>query len=655
MGREPGSSVIRFGIFEADLQACELRKRGIRIRLQAQPFQLLATLLEQPGQVVTRQELQVRLWADDTFVDFDRGVNKAISQIRQALGDVATTPRFIETLPRRGYRFIAPIERSRPGSQVTHPSQVRSSLLPPRGYAFVPNQFTVTADGTKLAFVAAGLGGREHLYVRDLATPGSQQLNGTEGARLPFWRPDGRSLGFFAEGKLKAIDIGGSSSRVLCDAAVPFGAAWHPEDVILFAGQVAGPLYRVAASGGTPVPATPVPGAHSSQLHCWPVFLPRSDRFLYFVNRTDPADALCNGIYAGSLSSTESRLISHDIDGNVQYALGHLLFAADGGLHAQPFDPDSLKFTDGRRPIVQQELEIWERVWFRSGFCVSESGMVIFQSRNDFGPELVWSSLSGRECGRMQQRSYWEPAISPEGRFVAVSSDEFHDGRWCICIHDLERGVTTRLTEGGHDWHPSWSPDGASVIYDSTEGHQSCTYEIPADGSRPPRLLLEPGSACAHKSRDGLVVFMRIEHGRPVVYLYVPTEGRRVLLGPGAEPQFSPDGSWVALTEPGGGGISLREVQNGGRRLRVSPGPAAQPRWSRDGRSLFYITPDKSLMTVGFDHQTDRPGPPRKCFDTRIVGAALLGFQYDVGPEGGIVINSLPGEMSPLTLLTTLY
>jgi Tol biopolymer transport system component len=177
---------------------------------------------------------------------------------------------------------------------------------------------------------------------------------------------------------------------------------------------------------------------------------------------------------------------------------------------------------------------------------------------------------------------------------------------------------------------------------------------MPADGSGTSRLLLEPGSACAQKSAKGSVVFMRVEEGRPVLYVYLPDEDRTITIGPGAEPQFSPDGTWIAFTEPGGGGITVREFQNSGRRFRVSAGPAAQPRWSRDGGRLFYITPDKSLMTVAFDTQSGRPGPPRKCFQTRIVGAALIGFQYDVGLDGRILINSLPGHLSPLTLITRL-
>jgi len=102
-------SLVRFGPYEADLLSGELRKSGIRLKIQDRPFQILAILLEQPGQMVTREQLQKRLWAEDTFVDFEHGLNTAINKLRQALSDVADNPRFIETLPKRGYRFIAPV------------------------------------------------------------------------------------------------------------------------------------------------------------------------------------------------------------------------------------------------------------------------------------------------------------------------------------------------------------------------------------------------------------------------------------------------------------------------------------------------------------------------------------------------------------------
>jgi Tol biopolymer transport system component len=301
--------------------------------------------------------------------------------------------------------------------------------------------------------------------------------------------------------------------------------------------------------------------------------------------------------------------------------------------------------------IAQHELEVWEKAWFHSGFSVSESGILVFQSATDFAPELVWTDASGNEQGRIRQRGF-RPTISPDGRFVAVCSDELHDGKWRICIHDVERGVTTRLTDGADDWHPSWTPDGNRILYDSTEGHASCTYETAADGSAGPQLLLERGSIIAHQSPDGPIAFVRLDHGRPTLFVRMLQDGGTIPMGPGVEPQFSPGGKWLAFTEPGGAGVVVRPFPGPGPRIQISNGPAAQPRWSRDGTQLFYIAPDKKLMAVHFNAETGSVGAPRPLFQTRIIATSLAGFQYDVAPDGRFLINSLPSEASPLTLLT---
>jgi Tol biopolymer transport system component/DNA-binding winged helix-turn-helix (wHTH) protein len=647
---------IRFGVFEVDLEARELRKHGIKVKLQQQPFEVLLLLLQSPGLVVTRDTLQKRIWSTDTFVDFDRGLNKAINRIREALGDLAGTPRFIETLPRLGYRFIAPVGEGpsgpgRHGQPVSNQRLVRSSLLPPANTTFLPNHFALSPDGTRLAFIAVDQDGGQGLWVRDLSAAGAQRLNGADGARLPFWSPDSRRIGFFAGGRLNTIDIAAGAVRVLCDARAAMGGAWHSEDAIVFSASVTGPLYRVGVSGGTPVPITPVPG-QSSQLHCWPVFLPGSDRFLYFVNRTGPGDVLCNGIHAGSLSSTEAHLVSSEIDGNVGVACGHIFFVNGGALKAQPFDPQSLHLVGQPFAIAQHEMEVWEKAWFHSGFSVSESGILVFQSSNDFAPELVWTDASGIEQGRIRQRGYRVPAISPDGRFVAVSSDELHNGMWRICVHDVERGVTTPLTDGRDDWHPSWSADGKRIIYAAqTDGHMQSVYDIAADGSGRSKALLELG-LIAHSSPDGHLAYMRFDRGEVLIEVHSPCDGQTTLLGPGAEPQFSPDGKWIAFTAVGGGGIAVRPFPGPGPHIQVSRGPAAQARWSRDGTQIFYIAPDKKLVAVSFSAETGRAGAPRELFQTRIVATSLAGFQYDVAPDGRFLINSLPSGAAPLTLLT---
>ena len=634
-------SSIRFGVFELDLQARELRKRGIKIKIQDQPFDVLATLLEHAGHVVTREQLKAKIWPGDTFIDFDLGLNKAVNRIRETLGDTAATPRFIETVPRRGYRFIMPIDRPRPGAR---PCVLRASLLPPPSTSFLPNHFALSPDGTLLAFVAVDPDRREMLWLRDLATGGVQQLLGTQGARTPFWRPDSRQIGFFAERKLKTIDIAGGAARTLCNAPVALGGAWHPDDVIVFAGQVAGPLYRISATGGTPAPVTPAPAQESAQLHCWPVFVPGTDRFLYFVNRTGPGDPLGNGLYTGSLSSTEAGLVSAGIDGNVAFAQEHLCFARDGGLHAQRFDAERLQLSGDAIPIALHEMEVWETVFFHAAFSVSETGILVFQSRSDFARELVWTNAGGNELGCIPG-SYWEPHISPDGRFVAVVSGGY------IEVYDIERGVATRLTDGGYEWHPSWSADGRRIHYDSIEGHSSRTYSVAGDGSGSPQPLTEEFSVFAHSSRDGAVAFGRLERGRPQLVARLPGSKEPIELGPGAEPRLSPDGKWLAFTEYGGAGIGVRPFPGPGPRIRMSSGAGAQPRWSHDGTQLFYIAPDKTLIAVSFDPGTGSAGPPRAMFQTRIVRASLIAWQYDVAPDGRFLINSLPSGSPPLTLL----
>jgi DNA-binding winged helix-turn-helix (wHTH) protein len=226
MSVPPGERVIRFGKFEVDLHARELRKLGLRIKLADQPFQILAVLLERPGHVVTREELQAKLWPAETFVDFDRGLNKAMNRLRDALGDAAEAPRFIETLPKRGYRFIGELDAAVPsvgsaceedpiGSKgndrtqleapppkrvatwkkpvwkmiiglglvvllvavaVRYPRNprpagnlVRASLLPPPGSSFVPYNFALSPDGTRLAFAAETASAKRSMWIRSLS------------------------------------------------------------------------------------------------------------------------------------------------------------------------------------------------------------------------------------------------------------------------------------------------------------------------------------------------------------------------------------------------------------------------------------------------------------------------------------------------------
>jgi eukaryotic-like serine/threonine-protein kinase len=698
----PAGSSIRFGVFEVDLEAGELRKRGLRIKLPDQPFQVLAMLLERPGQVVTRDELQGRLWAADTFVDFDRGLNKAMNRLREALGDVADDPRFIETLPKRGYRFIMALEtgklsavevgvaqpltqtsvadsamdvglkpavhsvalaglgkkllwgivllaaglafltlpyfRSKPGSE----ELMRSSLLPPPNTSFLPYNFAVSPDGTRLVFAAVDADGKNMLWVRALSGTAAQQLTGTEGASLPFWSPDNRQIGFFADSKLKAVDIAGGAMRVLSESPIPRGGTWNSDGLIVFAPDITGPLYRVSATGGVSTQVTGISGAAS-----WPFFLPDGKHFLFSL-RSAPGASAGSGIFAGSLDSDDLKAISSEGVGNVAFASNQLFFVRDGTLAAQPFDPSRLRTIGPSVPIAERELET-EPVFSRSGFSISQTGVLVFQSSSDFGSHLTWIDPLGKELGLVPHVGFREPSLSPDGRLLAVSCDEQHNGKRDICVLELARGVLTRLTDGGADKYPVWSRDGRVTTYSSSDGKSSHIYQVAADGSNPPRLLPKARGVPTGWSPDAHLLSMGVDGGNVSVLVFSASDYQTTSLGRGSEGQFSPDGQWIVHGGPSG--IVVLPFPGPGAHIQIS-NAGAQPRWSRNGGQIFYIAPDKKLMAVNVDPTKKGISAPRALFQTRIIATGLAGFQYDIALDGRFLINSLPSSSSPLTLVT---
>ncbi len=544
-------------------------------------------------------------------------------------------------------------------TQLRRPSaaaqMVRSSLTPPAGYSFAPYNFALSPDGTRLAFVTIALDGKQTLWIRTMSSTAGQQLGGTEGAQYPFWSADSGSVGFFADHRLKTVNLNTSDVRVVCEAQVFAGGTWNADNVIVFAPGIAQVLYRVPAGGGTPAPVTRQPREGGGQAHRWPFFLPDGKHFLYLADWSAPEDPAGNGLYIGSLDGGQPKLLSADITGSAEYANGHLLYFHDHSIMAQAFDAKRLVLTGA--PMVIAEHGVDRHVALsKAAFSSSRAGTLVFQSAVDSPARLDWFNPSGRQIEELPATGNRDPKLSPDGRLLAVSSDQAGNGRSNILVYDLERGISTPVTSGGEDEFPAWSPDGRMIYYSSHQGKTFSINRVSVDGSRPPETWLQGPKMMPNSfTRDGqYLALMNLGLGGAVIEIHSVSGRDTVQRFPGAESQFSPDGHWIAHTSTTGE-LIVQAFPKPGAHLQVSNGGGAQPRWSRDGTRLYFIAPDRKLMMVEFDPSGKQaPGPPQPVMQTRILASHFVYIQYDVSPDGTrFLINSLPpGGGGPLALVT---
>ena len=482
----------------------------------------------------------------------------------------------------------------------------RTSILPPPGVSFAPFNFALSPDGTHLAFVGVGPNGQSSLWVRSLDARVAQELKETLNAESPFWAPDSRRIGFFADGRLKVVDTSSGVVQVLCDAPLGQGGSWNRTGTIVFA-NLTGPLLGVSDRGGASKPVTSV-DPQTGKAHRWPSFLPDGRHFLYFQDWGTPGGPRPNGIYVGSLDGGEPKLISADLSGSVFFSSGHLMYLQDGSLMAQPFDPERLQLTASAATVFNRELEKHEAS-SRANLSLSENGAAIFQSLSDAASELVWFDRSGREVGRIAQSGLRDPALSPNGRFLAATSDDGRNGQTIIRVLDLDRGVSTPLTRGGHEMMPTWSPDGARIAYRSGMGPRYALAQVAADASGEEQVLIEgPRMEPNDYTPDGRgFVYMRLDRGPSHVAHYDFRQRTSADLFTGAEVQVSPDGRWLAGLMLRAPGIVVQPFPGPGPPVQISQG-GSQPRWSGDGKALV-LHGAGSQADGGRNRRPRRPSP----------------------------------------------
>ena len=561
--------------------------------------------------------------------------------------------------------FVIAYLRSTP----TRPNVVRSIIPPPENAHLMSfNNMAVSPDGLRLAFVAIGANGVQSLWLRPLGALSAQPLAGTEGAISPFWSPDSRFIGFFANGKLKRIDAAGGPPQTLCDAPNGRGGTWNRDGVIVFAPDIFSPLYRVSQAGGAPAPL-PLDKSRKQKSYSFPYFLPDGRHFLYRAGDTNAyARDEGNGVYVGSLDSSEYKLILKE-DTYAVYASGHLLFWRDGALMAQPFDAESLQLSGEAVPIAEQvQMNLSE---VRASFAVSENGVLVFQSgisRTGATTQLTWFDRDGKQGKSGEPAFGASPHISPDGQRVAVFLFDIQVGSTDIWLYDSALTRKTRFTfDPAFDSNPIWSPDGNRIAFNS-DRKARLKYDLylkDESGARNEELLFESneykrptswsadGRFLAYASSDG-------PNGKADIWI-LPFSGDRkpfpftqTAQFDEQRARFSPDGRFVAYDsdESGSRQIYVTSFPGPGGKLQVSTNSGSDPIWRRDGKELFFLSEGK-LMAA----EVKANGSSLDFGNAQLLFDAHSGFgpyaHYDVTRDGKRFIVATLGEggSAPMNLV----
>ena len=335
----------------------------------------------------------------------------------------------------------------------------------------------LSPDGRQLAFVAAPEGGQDLLWIRagDSLTPRS--LRGSDGAQSPFWSPDGRAIGFFAQGKLKRVDLPDGPVQVICDAPDPRGGSWARDGTILVAPDASSPLQRVSAAGGTPKPITKLDIARLEFSHRWPHFLPDGRHFLCYVFSNKGANSV---IAVGSLDGPELRILTQSSSAAFYSPPGFVLFARGTTLVAQAFSATNFSLA-GSPFAVAEDVNVMSDDTGQSAavqVSVSGTGTLVYQSGGAQQQQLAWFDRGGKPLGNLGPPGTTNtPEISPDGKRVSV------DGAEDIWIYDTSRGNATRFTlNGAGESSGIWSPDGSRIVYASARNGKWDLYMKPVGG-----------------------------------------------------------------------------------------------------------------------------------------------------------------------------
>jgi len=484
-----------------------------------------------------------------------------------------------------------------PAEQITY----FSAPLP-----FSSRDVAVSPNGHTVAVVGYGESERKSvLWIYEMGSPAGNSLPNTEGANFPFWSPDGRSLGFFADGKMKKLELAGGPVQTLCDAPTGRGGAWNKEGVILFtpSGLLGTGLFRIPASGGTPVQVSFPDRTQGEDSHRWPIFLPDQIHYLYLAMNLTGRRELYS-VYVGSLNSKEKRLVVRT-RANAAYASpGYLIFERDQTLFAQHFDPKKLELSGEPTPILN-DVQYWPRI-ARAVFATSNAGLLVAQKTGDNGiSQPLWFDRKGQPVGvALKPGIYGNISLSPNGKLLASDTTDPASQNTDVWTYDLQTESAKRLTfDPSIDSMPVWSPDSSRMVFASNREAKFDLYLKDVNGAQEEKIVAQdgPDRFPSDWSPDGKSVIY--ERGSDLWILSLPDLKMTPFSKASAtlkNARFSPDGRWVAYgsNESGRWEIYVTSFPDAHGKWQISNGGGDQPKWRSDGRELFYITPDGKIMAA---------------------------------------------------------
>jgi len=536
---------------------------------------------------------------------------------------------------------------------------IHATIPAPSGGIVVSNTSTpiplaIAPDGSRLAYCARVGEGPVRLWVRSIGSDDAHPLAAaTENAQSPFFSPDGRSIGFFADGKLKRVDLDGGPVVTLANAVDSRGGSWSARGVILFSASASVALSLVSADGGAVTPATSLDTTVGEATHRYPWFLPDGVHFLYLARRSGAGAGVEPTVYAGSLDSHERTRVLN-VASNVVYSSGCLLFVRQGVLVAQEFDLDRLATVGSAMPL-SDKVRMDER-FSRGDFAVSQNGVLAYLTgKSQTRTQLRWLDRSGATLGSIGEYADYTyggvPRISPDGRRTVMPILNPEKGNSSLWIIDLDSGRRRRLTlDDGDHAVATWSHDGLRVFFNSNSGGVGGSIDIvsrAADGSGTADTLYRgrPESEISNAPRDcspdGRWILFSSEQAGGAWDIYaLPAVGKGdpLLIATGsnqAEPQFSPDGRFVAYDSAvsGRNEIYVAAFPPNGAKWQVSQEGGTEPRWSRDGKEFFYFDRENRLTAVEVKSSAGafEAGASRILFQLHAAGWYS---RYDVVPDG---------------------